>query len=109
MSSWGANRRGAIRRKPKSVEISCRRGSTGMGPDIALLLRSISEAGARLLVTAALAPDDEVEIEFRSALLPRPVRVLAEVVRVKAVPGNVYCAAVRFQRRLSYAEFGRLT
>jgi hypothetical protein len=91
------------------VEISCRRGSTGIGPDIALVLRSLSEAGARLLVTAALAPNEEVEIEFRSSLLPRPSKVLAEVVRIKAVPGNVYCAAVRFQRRLTYAEFGRLT
>jgi hypothetical protein len=73
------------------------------------VLRSISEAGARLLVTAALAPNDEVEIEFRTPISPKSFKVLAEVVRIKAVPGNVYCAAVRFQRRLSYAEFGRLT
>lgn len=81
----------------------------GVGPDIGIALRNLSEASARLLVTSALQPDDEIELEFSSAALPKPVRVLANVVRSKAVPGNVYCVAVRFQKRLPYAEFTRLT
>src|SRR5262245_2707422 len=109
LSSWGANRRGAVRRKPKSVEISCRRGTPGKGPDIALVLRSLSEAGALLLVTAPLKPSDEIEIEFRTSLLPKPLRAMADVIRVKPVPGDAYCVAVTFQKRLPYSEFSRLT
>jgi hypothetical protein len=107
--SNGANRRGAIRRKPKGVEISCRRGALGVGPDIAVMLRSLSESGARLIVTMALKSGEELEIEFRSSAYPKSIRMMADVVRCKAVPGNMYCAAVRFQKRLGYAEFSRLT
>jgi hypothetical protein len=107
--SNGVNRRGSIRRKPKGVQICCRRGAAGVGPDIAMLLRSISESGARLLVTSALNSGEEVEVEFRSASYPKVIRLIAEVVRCKACPGNVYCAAVSFQKRLNYAEFSRLT
>jgi len=107
--SNGANRRGAIRRKPKGVEVSCRRGALGVGPDIAVMLRSLSESGARLIVTTSLKSGEEVELEFRAAAFPKSIRMMAEVVRSKAVPGNMHCAAVRFQKRLGYAEFTRLT
>ena len=110
MSSWGANRRGAIRRKPKKgVEISCRRSSQGVGPDIALTLRSISEAGALLLVTSALGRDEEVEIELRCTFASKPFRLLADVVRVKPVPGNIFCVAVRFHKCLPYADLMQMT
>jgi hypothetical protein len=105
----GVNRRGAIRRKPKGVQVCCRRGAAGVGTDIAMLLRSISESGARLLVTSALDSGEEVEVEFRSASYPKVIRLRAEVVRCKACPGGAYCAAVQFQKRLDYAEFSRLT
>jgi hypothetical protein len=105
----GVNRRGAIRRKPKGVQVSCRRGGLGVGPNIAVLLRSLSDSGARLIVSSALRPGEEVEVEFRSTSYPKIIRRLADVVRVKAVPGNVYCIAVQFQKRLHFSEFSRLT
>jgi hypothetical protein len=80
-----------------------------MGPDIAVLLRSLSEAGALLLVTSALKPEEEVEIEFRGTFASQSVRVLADVVRVKPVPGNMFCIAVRFQKCLLYADFSQMT
>ena len=80
-----------------------------MGGDIALALRSLSESGARLLVTAPLQPDEEVEIELQGPRSPRPIRVVADVVRVKPVPGNVYCVAVTFQKHLAYGDFSLLT
>jgi hypothetical protein len=104
----GINRRGAIRRKPKGVEVSCRQGALGVGPDLAITLRSISESGARLLLTTRLKAGEEVEIELRSSNA-KTTRLMAEVVRSIAVPGNVYCTAVRFQKRLSYGEFTRMT
>jgi len=103
------NRRAAIRRKPKSIQVRCRRGWMGVGPDIALTLRSISETGALLLVTDALKPAEEVELEFDASFFPKPLRVRANVVRAKIVPGNVYCVGVKFQQRISYADFNRLT
>jgi len=107
--SNGVNRRGAIRRKPKGVEVSCRRGSFGVGPDLAVTIRSISESGARLLVTDRLKTGAEVELVFRAAANPNQIRILANVVRCKAVPGQVYCIAVRFQKRIAYADFTRMT
>src|SRR5262249_23480233 len=97
------------RRKPRGVQLVCRRGCTGVGPDIAVALRNLSEVGARLLVTVHLQPEDEVELELTSAAFPNPIRVPANVVRSKTVPGNVYCVAVWFQKPLPYAQFTRLT
>lgn len=107
--SNGVNRRGAIRRKPKGVEVSCQRGALGVGPDLAVTIRSISESGARLLVSEPLKAGAEVELEFRAAANPNRIRVLANIVRCKAVPGQVYCIAVRFQKRIAYADFTRMT
>jgi len=81
----------------------------GLGPDIGLTLHNISEAGALLVVSAALQPSEEVELQFDAPTFPKPMRVLANVVRAAPVPGNLYCVAVRFQKLLCYADFSRLT
>src|SRR5256885_2178544 len=49
------NRRANPRRAPKgSTRVTCRRGSLGLGPNLALSLLDVSETGARLLVKEPL-------------------------------------------------------
>jgi hypothetical protein len=81
----------------------------GIGPDIGLVIRSLSQNGARILVTERLEAGEELEIELESVALLKPVKLLAKVVRAVRVPGCVYCTAVRFEKLLSYAEFSRMT
>ena len=104
------NRRAAIRRMPKGKpRITCRKGSLGLGRNLAEDLVDISQTGVRLIVNAALVKGDEVELIVNSAGLPRPLQFLGDVVWAAASGDNRYSIGVKFRKHLSYDEFSRLT
>src|SRR5438128_2163012 len=55
------NRRHSRRQPPKgSVRAFCRKGTLGLGPNIAVRLLDLSEGGAQLVVSEELQPGQEV-------------------------------------------------
>jgi hypothetical protein len=46
------------------VQVICREGSLGLGPNVALSVYDISETGIRLVVKSALATGQEIEVEL---------------------------------------------
>ena len=74
------NRRGAMRKIPRgSVRVECRHGSSGLGKNIVAQFLDLSEGGARLVVTEALALQNEVEVSvsdlsFRKGCFSRRLR-----------------------------------
>jgi hypothetical protein len=103
-------RRAGRRRFPKpSIRIVCRKGSLGLGPNLGVALRELSETGAQLIVNEALEKRQEIEIEFHRPAHGRPLKVLAEVVWVRPEPGETFAVGTRFRRRLEYGDFQILT
>lgn len=105
----GPNRRSSIRRPPRGkARVTCLKGSLGLGRNLAKSLLDISETGARLILTAALARGDEVEVTLSSPNLPRPIRLLGNVIRSIPDGEGHFAVGVRFQKSVNYAELSRL-
>jgi hypothetical protein len=99
------NRRAARRRAPKGcTRLVCHKGLMGLGADLAVALLDVSEYGARVLVQAALAKGQEIEIELESLAHSRPLKRLANVTWCVPTIHGSWCAGVRFQKILTYAD-----
>jgi hypothetical protein len=97
------------RRTPKaSVRITCQLGSLGLGPNVAVSILDLSEAGTRFVAKGALPPGQEVEINLSEPSLGRPVKRLAVVVWCADQGQGTWWAVAKFDRRLDYAELHRL-
>jgi hypothetical protein len=98
-------RRAYRRRVPKGgVRVTCQLGALGLGPNVAVAVLDVSEGGARLAVTAAVPPGQEVEVTFAAPTLGRPVRRMAALVWCTPRDPGTWWAGARFDRRLPYAE-----
>src|SRR5579872_2665417 len=99
------NRRAARRRAAKrSVRVNCIANAIGLGPNVALSLLDVSEAGARITIKVPLLPRQEVEISLTGIGHRKPVRVLAEVIWCIPAEEGTYLAGFKLQRYLSYQD-----
>jgi hypothetical protein len=94
---------------PKGARCRCRKGLLGIGPDLALALLDLSQAGASLLAKEALGPKQPVVVELYGVAYPKEVHVPGRVARCAPAPEGAYRVAVRFERYLTYAELQCLT
>lgn len=104
------NRRVAVRRSPKGKpRVTCRKGSLGLGRNLAEDLVDLSQTGVRLIVNAALVKGDEVELIITSNGLTRPLQLVGDVVWAAPGEDKRYAVGVKFRKHLTHDEFGRLT
>src|SRR5262245_24229857 len=74
-------RRKEPRRKPKSnLSVWCRKGTTGLGSNLAKAVLDISTSGLRLRLTERLEPHQEIEVELLTAEMKYRYTVTADVV-----------------------------
>jgi PilZ domain-containing protein len=109
-ASSNKNRRVSIRRTPKGKpRITCVKGSLGLGRNIGEAVLDLSETGIRFIVSIPLEKRQEIEVTLQGQAQPQAVKLMAEVVWCVATADKRYCVGARFQKYLSYADFGRLT
>ncbi len=106
----GRERRVARRRQPKGgTRVACRKGTLGLGQNIAVQVLDLSETGIRLMVRTALATGDDVEFELVTCGQPRPIKLVARIAwAVPASDGN-YCIGARFEKELKYRDLLQMT
>jgi hypothetical protein len=103
------DQRSTRRRRPRgSTKVACHAGSFGLGPNLAVRVLDVSEAGIRLLVQAALRPGQEIEVSLEGVAHCRPVRASARVVWAVEAADGTYCVGAKFERTLSYADLQHL-
>jgi hypothetical protein len=106
------NRRLSPRRSAKSgTKVECRKGTMGLGPNLAVGLLDVSESGARLLLKVALEPNQEVELVLLAVGQVREVKMPGRIVWCVAAADGRYCVGVQLQKRLGYSclqDLGRL-
>lgn len=108
--SSGTNRRSSIRKKPRGkLRLECRRGTIGLGQNLAQSLLDLSQTGACLIVGPGLKVKDEVEIIVSSTAAPRPVKVHGTVVWCEALDASRFSIGVRFHKQISYQDLNNLT
>jgi hypothetical protein len=70
-----ANRRQSQRCKARqSVQVECRNGAYGLGPNLSQMVLDISDSGVRLVVTQALSIADEIEIVITAYGVSKPIK-----------------------------------
>jgi hypothetical protein len=97
------NRRRNQRRPPRSrVRVTCRRGGLDLGPNLALSVADLSEAGVRLVVKEPLEPGREVSVALEGQSHPRPIVRVGNVIWCLPGADGACWVGVRFQKDLPY-------
>jgi len=100
-----ANRRSSQRKSPRrTVKIECRKGSLGLGPNLAAGFLDLSEGGVRLLVKQAMQSGDEVEVMLLGYGMKEPIKRLANVCWSVALETGQHAVGLRFQKILPYRD-----
>jgi hypothetical protein len=102
----GADRRIVRRRNLKhSVAITVRKGTMGLGPDVAAGGIELSADGVQLEVKIEFKKGDEVEIGLTGVGRSRPMTLVAEVRWCQPIPdGGTFLIGASFRRRLTHHE-----
>jgi hypothetical protein len=90
------------------VKTECRKGAHGLGRNLAVTTLDLSETGARLLVRAAMAPGEDVEVLLAGVGVARALKRVGKVVWALLLSDGSHAIGVVFDKRLSYAELQRL-
>ena len=103
------NRRRSQRRKSRTtVKVQCRKGSHGLGPDLASNVLDISDTGVRLIITQSLELMAEVEVIINGYGMKELIKRLGNVRwQVKMEKGQ-FCVGVEFQKSLVYRDWQNL-
>jgi hypothetical protein len=98
-----------VRRRPlkKGVAIKVRRGTLGLGPNIAVGGEELSLDGVQLRVKSEVTKGDEIEVGLTGIGCSRPKTLIADVrwCREDKETGTFLIGA-NFRRRLAYADLG---
>ena len=90
-----------------NVKVECRKGSRGLGPNLAETALDLGQTEARLLLRTSLPKGQEVEVLFHGAG-PAPVKRLGRVLRSVSLGGEECVVGVAFAPALTHAEMQRL-
>src|SRR2546421_37654 len=85
------------------VTVSCNEGELDFGPNLALALVDVSEAGVGLLLTSPVEPGKEVSMSLKPQAHGQAIKRVGTIVWCSPAEGG-YRAGVRFRRRLDYAD-----
>ena len=100
-----ANRRTSSRRPPRgNVTIEVRKGSLGLGNNVAMLFLDLSEGGVRLIVTEELDRGAEVEVRITAYGMRKPLKALGAVRWVMPLDNGIFCIGIQFDKRLPYRD-----
>ena len=104
-----ANRRRSQRRRARTtVKVHCRKGSHGLGPDLASKVLDISDTGARLIITQSLEVMAEVEIIINGYGMKEPIKRLGNVRWQVKLESGQFCVGIEFQKSLVYRDWQNL-
>jgi hypothetical protein len=104
------NRRGALRRVPRnSIRLQCRRGTLGLGANLAVRFLNISESGVQLIASDLLRVGDEVEIVLEGHGFRGVIRRVAQVRWACPIETGGSRLGVRFSKNISFRELQGIT
>ena len=100
-----------VRRRPlkHGVDVCVRKGTLGLGPNLAVAGIEISDDGLQIRVKTELKPGDEVEVCLTPVGRSKPTPFNANVrwcqPDASDPSGRTFVVGVQFRHRLTYAQF----
>jgi PilZ domain len=105
-----SNRRGAQRRPTRrAIRLECRRGSSGLGANLASQCLDVSLSGVQILSKEPLRSGEEVEVILDGYGFRGAIRRLGEVRWIVPIEGGGCRVGVRFSKYLTYPELQNLS
>jgi PilZ domain-containing protein len=101
--------RRVVRRRPlkKGVAITVRRGTMGLGPNIAAGGEELSLDGVQLRVKCEVMKGDEIEVGLTGIGHSKPKTLIADVRWCREdEETETFLIGAKFRRRLAYADLG---
>src|SRR5262245_11631874 len=98
------------KRKPlkKGVEVAVRKGTLGLGPNLAVAGLEISDDGIQVRIKSELKAGEEVEVRLTGVGRSKPVPLIANVrwCRLDATDpsGKTFLLGAQFRHRLTHAQ-----
>jgi hypothetical protein len=97
------NRRSSPRLRARGGSKSvCRKGTLGLGANVALGLLDVSETGARLRVKEPLSPGQEVEVGLQGPAHGREFKMTGRVIWSIVAADGTHLVGIHFDRSLSF-------
>ncbi|MBI2806535.1 MAG: PilZ domain-containing protein [Planctomycetes bacterium] len=101
-----ANRRRSLRKSPRtSVKVECRKGATGLGPNLTQLVLDFSDTGVRMTVSQSIDVLAEVEITLSGYGMSKPIKRLGNVRWQLKLENGTFCVGIEFQKHLAYKDW----
>jgi c-di-GMP-binding flagellar brake protein YcgR len=100
-----ANRRSSKRQNPRrTVKVECRKGASGLGPNLAAGFLDLSEGGVRLVLKQAVPQGSEVEVVLVGYGMKEPIKRVANVCWVVSMESGQHAVGLRFQKVVPYRD-----
>jgi hypothetical protein len=93
----------------KSVAVTCRKGTLGLGPNLAIRMHDVSVDGVQLIVKSALVKGDVIEIGFSAPGLPSKLNREAVVVWCSGSESEGFRIGARLRVPLEYGHIYYMT
>ena len=109
MKSDDANRRSAIRKRPKGwLRVECRPRGT-FGASIADVIWDVSQTGLCLVANKEVKPGQVLEVHITCSSLNQVLKLTGTIVWVDALDNNKFSVGLRFDQNLPYQHISQLT
>ena len=93
------------------VALTLRKGTLGLGPDLAVAGQEISEDGLRARIKSELKEGDEVEMCLTAVGRSKPMKLVGDVRWCQKDDtdrtGRTFAIGVQFRHRLAFSEIGQ--
>jgi PilZ domain len=93
------------------VALAIRKGTLGLGPDLAVAGQEISEDGLRARIKSELKEGDEVEMSLTAVGRSKPMKLVGDVRWCQKDDtdrsGRTFAVGIQFRHRLAFSEIGQ--
>jgi hypothetical protein len=101
--------RSAPRRPTRHIDLICRKGATGLGPNLAVTLLDVTEDRLKVRLKAAVPVGEDVEVELTPPGSGKSLKLRGTAVTCRASGGGTFVSKVLLRHRLTFRELSEIT
>ena len=96
-------------RPARHFGVVLRKGTTGLGPNLATELLDVTADGVGVRTLTALARHEDVEVEITPPGSGKVIKLRGAIGECRTIGDGTFLAEVRLRHRLSYPQLAELT
>ena len=101
--------RSAPRRPSRHIDITCRKGATGLGPNLGVALLDVTEDRLKVRLKSAVPVGEDVEVELTPPGSGKPMKLRGTAVTCRPSGGGTFVSKILLRHRLAFRELSDIT